>query len=744
MKGFLVGRGLAWCLAAAPLLAQTREIELPDGMVERFEVQPGPDGRPVRDGDWSLRGPDGRVLASGQYAAGLRQGKWRWRDRDGDLRIKGAYKNGLRSGTWQFWHADRELLAEGKYERGFKSGAWTYFRVDGSADPDWSGVYERAEIAGPWGGRARGQLVDGRLQGEWLVRDRNGELVLRASFVRGRPAGHWDWWHADGTLDEEFVGGERGPIADWASLEREPLPWGAWNGLPPEPARSRSETPDPTRLPPPRGVPMDPETLHELDRALALVWGGDPATARREGARMLAFGRPAALAYALRELLRLGLDTEEDRARAVATERAVLAPALGGRAFDIEAHGALALLRYSSLLELTADNEDFWSFDLLPARGAEANAVLYAPPVLFGHASAQRSGEPGRWERYGDRAQDAAAAVEGALDWLARHQERDGSWDGDGFMKRDPEGDRCSGVSIGAWDTGLTALALLAILDNGETPNSGAHAQSARRALAWLLTQQDPATGRIGANVYEHAIAAQALARALPGVTSPAVRLAAQSAVDHALSCRNPYAGWRYDCPPTGENDTSVTGWMTAALRAARDAGLEVDPEAFQGALSVVTELTDPATGRVGYDRVGSLSARIVEHNLDYPPEAGEALTAMGLCIRSWAGGGEDPVVAKQIALLRAKLPEFDPEGHRVDMYYWLAAMHAAAAMDGELWERWSPSFLAAALESQRQEGSARGSWDPIGPWGVVAGRVYSTAVMALALEAGRVPSSGG
>ena len=38
-------------------------------------------------------------------------------------------------------------------------------------------------------------------------------------------------------------------------------------------------------------------------------------------------------------------------------------------------------------------------------------------------------------------------------------------------------------------------------------------------------------------------------------------------------------------------------------------------------------------------------------------------------------------------------------------------------------------------LESQRMDGSSKGSWDPIGPWGYVGGRVYSTSLMAMTLS---------
>jgi len=41
----------------------------------------------------------------------------------------------------------------------------------------------------------------------------------------------------------------------------------------------------------------------------------------------------------------------------------------------------------------------------------------------------------------------------------------------------------------------------------------------------------------------------------------------------------------------------------------------------------------------------------------------------------------------------------------------------------------------AAVVSSQRKDGSATGSWDPIGPWGFSGGRVYSTALGVLCLE---------
>ncbi len=40
-----------------------------------------------------------------------------------------------------------------------------------------------------------------------------------------------------------------------------------------------------------------------------------------------------------------------------------------------------------------------------------------------------------------------------------------------------------------------------------------------------------------------------------------------------------------------------------------------------------------------------------------------------------------------------------------------------------------------AVLTTQRTDGNFEGSWDPVGVWGEVGGRVYSTALLCLTLE---------
>jgi len=176
---------------------------------------------------------------------------------------------------------------------------------------------------------------------------------------------------------------------------------------------------------------------------------------------------------------------------------------------------------------------------------------------------------------------------------------------------------------------------------------------------------------------------------------------------------------------------------MVDALHAAEAVGVEVEPEAYAGALRWFDSVTHAESGRIGYDAVGSLSARVAEVNDHFPPERGEAMTAVGLCARLLLGETEraNPRLAKHVELLIRKPPRWAPEDFDCDMYSWYHATNALFRVGGAHWDRWHPALQAALLPAQRTEACLAGSWDPVGPWGYAGGRVYSTALLALSLQ---------
>ncbi|MDF1799771.1 MAG: terpene cyclase/mutase family protein, partial [Planctomycetota bacterium] len=294
------------------------------------------------------------------------------------------------------------------------------------------------------------------------------------------------------------------------------------------------------------------------------------------------------------------------------------------------------------------DSDDFAPSDVFSLvrsdfAGEEGNQVIgIAGGAAGGGINGRGLGRQGLGKRGGKPIEDA---LENALDWLARHQSPDGSWDCDGFdAECGAAGNTiCDGPGRAGHDVGATGLALLAFLGEGGVPGEGRYGDVLSKGIFWLREQQDPDTGLLGdasthEYLYNHAIGTLALCEAYLASNSPRLKRPAQSAIHFINRARNPYGAWRYESPPVGTNDTSVTGWMIFAIKAAEDAGLQTDEGAYDGAMAWLEEVTDPQTGRVGYNEFGSRSSRITGVNDHFPSERGEAMTAVGLLCRVFMG----------------------------------------------------------------------------------------------------------
>jgi hypothetical protein len=333
-------------------------------------------------------------------------------------------------------------------------------------------------------------------------------------------------------------------------------------------------------------------------------------------------------------------------------------------------------------------------------------------------------------------------ALKDGLEWLANHQDKDGKWDTDEFHKHDPASDKCDGEGEMEHDVGVTGLSLLAFLGDGHTTRHGLYKEKVSAGIQWLRQQQDYDTGLFGEKMghsymYSHSIATLAMCETYYFSKNPILKGTTQRAINFISRARNPYGAWRYESPPNGDQDTSVTGWMVFATKAAEDSGLKVESASYDGALNWIDEATDTNTGRVGYSDTGGVSSRIENVNDQFPREGTECMTAVGLLTRFFLGQdpAEHPIMGKHADLLLQAQPEWDPDGLSNDMYYWYYGSYAMFQMGKRHWEGWNKSMKKAVLESQRKDGSSKGSWDPIGPWGHSGGRVYSTALGVLCLE---------
>ncbi len=365
-----------------------------------------------------------------------------------------------------------------------------------------------------------------------------------------------------------------------------------------------------------------------------------------------------------------------------------------------------------------------------------------------------------------------------ALNWLAAHQSKNGSWEAAGFHKwldgepHAPERPLDSpGLGRALYDTGVTGLALTAFLVAG-WDGTGTHAfdNVVRKGLTHLRMSQDekgrfgeagtsPAKHRLpddrdydyGATLtgraswsYNQACATLAMIEAAALTGDAGWIKCAQHAIDYAEIMRAPYFVWGYGEKPDQCN-TSVTTWMMLALGTARlvneaaqkakeEPPFEIHEVAFLGVRSWLERKTDPDTGIVGYATRGQISSRNLDSASRYQPADGAPLAAAGLVMRRLLG---DRLVAGDVAArtLRDRTSRhFDD----VDLVYWHLGALGLHAVGGSMWKKWSAPVEERIVASQRRRDPKdrmfHGSWDPLDAWGTAGGRIYSTAINALTL----------
>lgn len=361
-------------------------------------------------------------------------------------------------------------------------------------------------------------------------------------------------------------------------------------------------------------------------------------------------------------------------------------------------------------------------------------SVCIAAVVGFGCGSTATRDPGAGAEAVSPRASTEAA--DKALHWLVTHQRQDGSWSSAVFAAASET--ELALPREGVHDVGVTGLAVLALQEAGQQPDRGEYANAVKSALAFLLKIQDAKLGCFGevnshqAFLYDHALATRAVVRAYAATQDPKLRDAAAAGVRFIEAARNPYKAWRYAYPPDGQNDVSMTGFMVLTLADAQAAGLAVAPEAKDGALLFIDEMTDEATGRTGYVQRGGYSAREPDTAGRWPTSMTEAMTAVALSCRYAMSAGEPDAALMEKSL--ARLVDLTPryEEGRVDYFYWYFGTRAMNAGESPAKADWNAALRSALVERQ----AADGSFDPLAdPWGHRGGTVYATAINALALQ---------
>lgn len=354
--------------------------------------------------------------------------------------------------------------------------------------------------------------------------------------------------------------------------------------------------------------------------------------------------------------------------------------------------------------------------------GPAARKLGVGGNALVGLLGGRGEGMKGRLLKEYGGSEASEHAVDLGLDWLARHQNDDGSWSLDGFGKL------CNGACSGpglASDTAATALGVLPFLGAGHTHKKGPYKTVVRKALEWLSAYQRSEGNLISGrgSMYSHGLASIALCEAYAMTQDSRLRPAAQQALEFIALAQDPVGGgWRY--VPRQRGDTSVAGWQLMALFSGRMGELEVSPAVKQRASRFLDSVAADATGGSYVYMAGW--------------ETSPVMTAEALLCRMYLGWPrEHPGIVRGVRWL---LEEHPPDVRPREIYYWYYATQVMHHMGGETWQRWNAKMRDLLVGTQLKRGHSAGSWDPPGIaedfHSAAGGRLMMTSLAMLTLEA--------
>lgn len=305
------------------------------------------------------------------------------------------------------------------------------------------------------------------------------------------------------------------------------------------------------------------------------------------------------------------------------------------------------------------------------------------------------------------------AAIPGGLDFLAAQQKPDGA------------------IEDGGPRVASTALALIAFLSNGHTPDLGKHGAVTRAAVDFLLSQspEDGDFGRAdGSRMPGHAVTTLALIEAY-GVESreearAALRRILPKSIDVIRRAQDvpksdPHqGGWGAE-PASADSDLAVTALCVLALRAAAGAGFDVPPAAFDRAGQFALRCWRPEQRGFAARQGGDASA---------------AMTATGISTlrltAARATSEQNAAAAKYI--LDTPVTDATP----FPCYATHQVAHAARQIGGPTADAIRKRTADLLLPRQAQDGGWPASKTPEEP-----GRIYATSMAILTLATPLLPA---
>lgn len=276
-------------------------------------------------------------------------------------------------------------------------------------------------------------------------------------------------------------------------------------------------------------------------------------------------------------------------------------------------------------------------------------------------------------EKPGDQSREPVAK---ALKWLASKQNDDGSWSDERYSH----------------DPAITALALQAFLAQGGRPNQGDHAETVAKGREFLLSAQREdgfIVGARGGNMYGHGLATLTLAQIHQLERNDGTKKALTKAAGLIVQCQGKEGGWRYNPEPIG-GDISITVCQLLALKAVKDAGIEVPERTLESALEYAKRCYYPKLGAFRYQPLTASTS------------ASFSRTAMGVCCLQSSKDEYQNEISECLKFMKKSMT-----GEH--SYFWFAHYYGCQAMHrigGQDWDDYRNKMDELLLKHQREDGS--------------------------------------
>ena len=251
--------------------------------------------------------------------------------------------------------------------------------------------------------------------------------------------------------------------------------------------------------------------------------------------------------------------------------------------------------------------------------------------------------------------------------------------------------------SAGVAVCGLSGLAFMC---GGNPPGRGPYGKHVERCIDFIVNNTHE-SGYISVSqrggidrMYGHGFAtlflSEAYGMSLHKDMDSTVGKSLRKSIQLIIATQNDHGGWRYQ-PRKSDADLSITICQIMALRAARDAGINVPEKTRKLCIDYVKKSQNPDGGfrYVLRSRGGST----------FP------LTGAGLVALNSAGIYEGEEVEKGLK----RLMKFIPRGTISGSYYFYGHYYAAQAAwhaGGDYWRKWFTAIRDTLLKSQQRDGS--------------------------------------